>query len=444
MKDPNCSEESVDINADRTYTLERSLEESGHSEEESTVDEPRIPAIPQVHYVKWPDFAHRRVAEKQRYAIEVLIGGPEYFYQRSDEERKDKQRLQGHSNERDPLVTDHESSKLLPERIRINSKPVMLIMNRIDSTDRSVCPKVMLRPFKPLIYHEARIREVFQRLMTKWETVDLEVATDAAVKSSVEKVPDDGIIPASSDEPIDDVPVESKIKAETAPDDIVSSRNPTVTTSDKIIRQSRTIYQAPNPGDPRSPAPILNKDTKVTAIMEIEESSTKAEANIESKIIRNERLEDLTDSLEALRDLRCLIEFIDKELKPVADLYHNTTRQKIPFCDLWHLFKPGDLVHSPLGNKLKHDSSRTVSEINFARKSNETYQEVWRIVATTGGRPPLQDINEYSSTAGLRNRIYPFLLLVYWVDFNATRYVSRTFLFTISSFEGERDINSLP
>ena len=44
---------------DRIDSFERRLQESGHLEDEPAADEPRLPAIPQLHYVDWSEFKER-------------------------------------------------------------------------------------------------------------------------------------------------------------------------------------------------------------------------------------------------------------------------------------------------------------------------------------------------------------------------------------------------
>ena len=65
----------------------------------------------------------------------------------------------------------------------------------------------------------------------------------------------------------------------------------------------------------------------------------------DSKSTHHEEAEDLTDSVEALKDLCCLIEFIDLEVRPVVNSY----REKNP---------PEDSI-------LRHVASISSQEIYF-------------------------------------------------------------------------------
>ena len=392
-------------------SLEKRLQENGHLKDEPAADKPRLPAIPQLHYVEWSEFKNKLAGENKTYAIEVLIGGAKYYHQRSEEERKSKQRLKDRSNDRSQLVADYKSSVSLPERIRINSKPITLIMNQIDPTDRSEGPTVMLRPFKPLVYYEAHIREIFQRLVTKWESADTKAASTETGEPNPSKNAGDSGTPVLSDGTANSIPAESedKSKATTAPNDSTASEN---------------VNASSNPMSGT-----------------ITENSSPALPQLESEDAREET-EDLTDSLEALRDLRCLIEFIDVELKPITDSYRDLTRRKVPFCDLWHLFKPGDLAYTPLGNRQGFDLIYHEGKA-YPQKPNDRFQELWRITSTSAGRPHLEESAENFVPLGHKARANAFVVSAYWVEFNAIRFVIRSFVFYILPFEGERDITSL-
>ncbi|KAM0799544.1 hypothetical protein BDR22DRAFT_890137 [Usnea florida] len=390
-------QKSIKILADRIDSLESRLEEAGHLIDKPEPDKPRLPAIPQLHYVGWSEFKNKLVGETTTYAIEVLVGEAKYYYQRSEEERKSKQRLNDHSNERDQPTTEDQKSTPLPERIRINSKPVVLIMNQIDPKSRSEDPIVLLRPFKPLIYHESRIREVFQLLKTKWGNVDREGSTDPAAQSAVTN--DKG-------------------------------HNAAVNFSDSIAVSCSPEYETKSNDDEQSPTTETN--TK----------SSKATTDNDPKSKQNAMIEDISDSLEAFKDLGCLIEFMDVELRPVTDSFIGATRQKVSFSDLWHLFKPGDFIHCPLNHK---DSAEYLymNDKPSPNKPEDRYQEVLRVVCTAGGRPHLEESNENYTHYNPKSRSNAFLISAYWVDFNGTRFGPRCFVLTMIPFVGEKDITSL-
>lgn len=59
---------------------------------------------------------------------------------------------------------------------------------------------------------------------------------------------------------------------------------------------------------------------------------------------------DSTNKSEGIEHLRLLVEFIDKDLKPLIDLRKQISKRtlcKIAFADLWHLFEHGQEVRAP-------------------------------------------------------------------------------------------------
>ena len=422
-KDVDSSEASIQMLVDRIDSLEKRLEESGHLKDKSAVDKPRLPTIPRLHYVDWSEFKNKLAGEEKIYAIEVLVGGAKYYYQRSEEERKSKQRLNDNNFDRDHAA-EHEKSTSLPERIRINSKPIILIMDQIDPTDWSESPVVMLRPFKALVYYEARIREVFNRLAEKWGSADKEIPKNQAVEPSDTTDVGKGTAPAITTDDIDPTPLQSEAES-------------------KAEHKQHNILPPSTAIDTHSSHPTMSDSNKEDGDTAVEKPSSEQDTKVESQSSRNEKNnEDLTDTLEALRDLRCLIEFIDVVLKPVVDSHRDTTRQKVSFCDLWHLFKPGDLLHCPLGNKETNDFNYFGTK-KSPNKPDDRFQEVWRVASTSGGRPHLEESVETFADTSHKSKTNPFLICAYWIDFNGTRFVSRTFVFWMLPFPGEQDITSL-
>ena len=446
LKDAKGLEDPAQVLGDRIDSLEKRLEQAGHLKDKPAPDKPRLPAIPRLHYVDWSAFKNKLAGEERSHAVEVLIGGAKYYHQRSEEERKSKQRSRDHANDRDQPGTEDPKSTELPERIRINSKPILLIMKEIDPMNWTEDPTVILRPYKPLIYHEVRIREVFQKLESRWGIAKMEASASQAVETVVTKAAGDGITPALSDEPTDSIPTENDPPSKMGPpsnhnidfDTVIVKKH-----KETVTRRERTPSP---PAAKTSPASLHNlNDTieKKGALLEAESPSPQAIPEVVSDSTSNEETEDTTDSVEALSDLRCLIKFIDVELKPVADSYRGKTRQRVFFSDLWHLFKPGDFLYSPLGNKEAAAEYLYVDGKSYLQKPNDRFQEVMRIACTAGGRPLLEPNTPNYSGAEHKTKENTFLVAAYWVDFNDTRFVSRGYVNSIIPFSGERDITSL-
>jgi hypothetical protein len=87
------------------------------------------------------------------------------------------------------------SRKEMPERIRINSQPVLAILADIASEKWTSGPKVMLRPYKFLIAYEDEIRERFEFLTKLWakrpKPEDVTMSASAVTTYEPETLEDD-------------------------------------------------------------------------------------------------------------------------------------------------------------------------------------------------------------------------------------------------------------
>ena len=420
---PNGRGISIEVLADRIDSLERKMQEAGQLMDRLALEKPRLPSpqldkdawlsvgydlegeagthgtIPQLHYVQWSDFKNKLLKAEKTYAIEVLIGGAKY-YQQYEEERKGKQLLEDHSNDRDK-PTSEKTMKLaqLPERIRINSRSIIMIMNDIDPVYNTDEPLVILRPFKHLVYYEARIRERYQSLKNRCRGAGMEASTIHAFGAPVTTIGVDRNTTAVMDVAVGPSSTESKVQSKEAP-------------------------------------------TSATAQTNQQLSDTASEKDSENT--GNEKAGNLTHSVEALKDLGCLIEFIDLELRPVLDSYRGSTRRKVCFSELWHLFKPGDFIHCPLDHT---ENPVYVYRSGKFQPQNrkDRIQEVMRIVCTAGGRPHLEEGHAAAGPEEQLNKgtVNAFIILAYSVDFNGTHFVPTSFIFYLLPFSGEQEITSL-
>ena len=424
LDNPNGGGISIEVLADRIDSLERKMQEAGQLMDRLALEKPRLSSpqldkdtwlsvgydldgeernhrtIPQLHYVQWSDFKNKLLKAEKTYAIEVLIGGAKYYYQQYEEERKGKQRLEDHINDRDK-PTSEKTIKLtqLPERIRINSKSLIMIMNDFDPVYNTDEPLVILRPFKHLVYYESRIRERYQELKSRLRDADIETSTDQAFRA-----------PATTDG------------------------------VDSTTTAVKDVAVGPSPAESK----VQSKEVLTSATEQTNQQSSEAAPEKDSKHAGSEKPGELTHSVEALKDLGCLIEFIDLELRPVLDSYCGSTRQKVCFSELWHLFKPGDFVHCPLDHR--QNSVYVCRGGKFQPQGpKDRIQEVMRIVCTAGGRPHLEEGHAAAGPEDTLNKgtVNAFIILAYSVDFNGTHFVSTSFIFYLLPFSGEQDITSL-
>lgn len=125
-----------------------------------------------------------------------------------------------------------------------------------------------------------------------------------------------------------------------------------------------------------------------------------------------------TGTQEALDHLRCLIEFMDTDIKQRVNQLQESSNQKIFFSDIWHLFKPGDEVL---------DSDQ---------------RQAYRVVQITG-------IRHHSSYANMKDWRYStwetrVVIHCIYMDFNGKLLGPVSKEIEIPKFDGEREIRSLP
>lgn len=146
----------------------------------------------------------------------------------------------------------------------------------------------------------------------------------------------------------------------------------------------------------------------------------------------------LTDSVEALRDMRCLVDFIDQYIKPTKERLRDPSTQKVRYTDLWYLFILGEEVYE-IGRR-EQSSDGEPAKVNRHRKTNQC---LWNICSTAGGRRNLSAPAFGDESSPLGNKPHLFRVDCYYIDFNGIEYVACSKAFIIHPFEGERDITSL-
>ena len=138
-----------------------------------------------------------------------------------------------------------------------------------------------------------------------------------------------------------------------------------------------------------------------------------------------------------LQHLRCLVDFIDRYIKPTMIHLENNLDGKIRFRDLWYIFRPGDDIYMPLQlsrGPVIFDTVTPTPELFQGR-----YHLIWRVTGTGGGRQNLT-INQRRHTSLKHN---PFLVNCYYIDFDGRYFCPTSHTFSIMPFQGDRDILSL-
>ncbi|OCK93376.1 uncharacterized protein K441DRAFT_706219 [Cenococcum geophilum 1.58] len=387
---------------DRVASLEKRLQElDGHDElttnkkDKASAAENK-PTIPEIRRVKWTEFKNKYKNDNM-YALEVLVGGARYWYQRRKDEQVRRWNL-GNEGFLEDFSTSSaglsESESQVPERVRINSKPLLTILSDIASEDWNMEPRVFLRPYKLFICHENEIRDFYKKLEIKW------AKSGGATKNSS-----------------DDIESTSNMNA------VDFSDNQRVQGTNSSDHNDRVVGTLP--GTMRMSNPIV---------------ATEEQLNKEGTAgARKANSEGLVGTLEAFKDLKCLVDFMDTDLAPIIQAYQDTTNRKIRFQDLFFLFKPGQEIYAPKKRVLEGDGSGKPLKAT----SLERYQTAYRVIHCSGGRPFLNGNNTDNSHISLKDRMDSFDLFCYYIDFNGSEFSPCYHGFSIAPYEGEREITSL-
>lgn len=186
----------------------------------------------------------------------------------------------------------------VPERLRIRSTVLLEILDQVTDVKLPTGPNglkklVLLRPFKPLFVYEAKIRARLKMM-----------EVDDEILAIVDEVP-----PMVGDR----------------------GRRPTLPSTDSL--QNRSFRLSKN---------VSSEDN----LAMFSPGSFNEEGNGYGFGLQV----DTTNTPEGLEHLRLLVEFMDKDLKPLIDMRKQIaehTLRKIAFADLWHLFEHGQEVRVP-------------------------------------------------------------------------------------------------
>ena len=210
-------------------------------------------------------------------------------------------------------------------RIRINSQAVLgHLTSLLGETERRSTPRTFIRPFKPLIYYQQKMKDILAALEEKWGDVEgMEEEEDS--ETPVEIADDAEFFDESSVEPPNAAP-----QREEAADNSASD----------------------------------NDDE------DYDDSDRKSLQSVDSTA---EDQEIIMDGFQALRDMRCYVNFVDSEVMPLYNQYDGTSATKVRYEDLWSLFRVGDLIYMPASND------------NSGR-----YHELWRVYRVKSPQPDSQ------------------------------------------------------
>ncbi|ROV89583.1 hypothetical protein VMCG_09944 [Cytospora schulzeri] len=363
------------------------------------------PKIPQVRKVDYEHFKNRYDDDKLDYAIEVLMGPHLRSQIREEEMRRKEMDLSTQRNF--PMLAAYELMEALAEnssaakgfggpskhknrameasmpgamnetythRIRIQSQPILGYLTQLlgenEGSVHRSWPRTFFQPFRPLIYFQPKMKEILTKLEQKWETMEAHEVKQRA-QSETNKHIDPG------------PPISSQVQHEG---------------SDAESESNKSLASMDEDG---STSGMMNK---------------------------------VMDSTEALRDMRCYVAFVDKEIMPRYNILQGNEPERVSFHELWSLFRVGELVYAPItGNK-----------------TDGQFQELWRLyrVSTPEPKPDKAYIGSNHIFGGAQDESQvdgtsTFAVYCYHVDHDGSSYGAVRRLFDIESFPGERDIQSL-
>ncbi|KAI1477504.1 hypothetical protein F4774DRAFT_191319 [Daldinia eschscholtzii] len=354
------------------------------------------PKIPEVRKVNFENFKNRfHDVDEPDYAIEVLVAGSnlqaqvrrEQALRRKEEHARTRQHMllayglpreqvfasrskntASEKAKRDKKSEGAQMNEGEMQRIRIQSQPVLgHLTSLLKDTEQRSTPRTFVRPFKALVYFQPKMKEILATLEEKW--ADYEEIEDIE-SEGLPEIPDVEI-------------VESK------------------------------------PKDPSSEA----GDDEDEDEDEDNESILSVDSNPED-------LDTIMDSPEALRDMRCYVNFVDKEVMPLHERFSDKGTDKVRFDDLWSLFRPGDLIYMPT-----------------AGETAGRYHEVWRIYRTqmpeVEAAYPSKLEWEFFPDELSQDKKDQFKIYAYYIDHDGDSFGAVRHTFQIESFVGERLIESL-
>ena len=169
----------------RILRLEQDIEDvkdgaTGSSSRHRHLQENQLPpTTSELRYVNWSEFKNRYTKAKELPAIEILQGSAKYFWQPDIGLARRGFRPRNHALCADilsssvPIKTSSlQAHEELPERMRINSWSLLLILSQLVSEKWRLDSKVLRRPFKILFQYEEEIKNILARLEEVWKDAE--------------------------------------------------------------------------------------------------------------------------------------------------------------------------------------------------------------------------------------------------------------------------------
>lgn len=352
--------------------------------------------VPSLKLYYWAEFKPSNASSRPCVpAIEILIGKPNVNWYLNRRSGVSGERTNNPPME-DPTVTDGRVSKL-PDRIRVNSRLLLLMFARIHRTSlfnmfQNLHSVVFLRPFKMLVFFEKELRDHYENLSARQ-------SKGTSVNNS---------------------------EAETTNQGLEHQSAPTAGSGPQLKTSEVT-------GSPISATG--SSDEQVTSDPKTDTTS--------AEVVEN----SLVDSEMMLEHMHPLIQFMDDFIAPRQTYLRGYDCQKVTFDDMWLLFKPGDEVIQSNGDQ----AYRVIEVETKLHRAIPPWEGLWKPTTLSSGPkitdpsnaflppPPPPDPDPWSREGDNK----PFVLWCVHIDSDGVNIGPVTTEITIDSFEGERFIFDL-
>jgi hypothetical protein len=272
----------------------------GNGQPEDAAPPPPKFAQAQLNQIDWSGFRRlANVEEKDAFVVDILVGEPNidddlrYWFGFSGRVRKRDINL-----DLKTLASMLPGQPQLPERVRIHSEALTLILSTILGKEMGQSTVVFTRPFKALAHCERALRDWCTALEKKFDALpETEKDTLIAADGSAADPPEDGAAPQEAGKRVGQVSADGSDAPE----------KPTAAGKEPLKEKG---------GDSDSDS---------------EDKDDQAE---------NQR-DDVTKSPTALEHLKCLLSFLDSDISAKQAYLKSPDCRKVFFSDLWHLFRPG-------------------------------------------------------------------------------------------------------
>ncbi|KAI1464464.1 uncharacterized protein F4812DRAFT_462523 [Daldinia caldariorum] len=365
------------------------------------------PKIPEVRKVNFENFKNRfHDPDEPDYAVEVLVAGSnlqaqvrrELALRRKEDHARTRQHMllayglpreqvfdsrsknaASEKSKREKKAEGAQTAEGEMQRIRIQSQPILgHLTSLLKDTEQKSTPRTFIRPFKALVYFQPKMKEILATLEEKW--ADYEDIEDI---QSVD---------------LPEIPDMESLKSKS---------------KDRV----KSDVKGGNDGEE-------DQDDDDDDDDDDNESLHSVDSNAED-------LDTIMDSPEALRDMRCYVNFIDKEVMPLHDRYSNKAADKVKFDDLWSVFRPGEIIYMP-----------------SAGETSGRYHEVWRIYKVKMAEVEVEYPSKVEWGGFFPDELADekkdqFKIYAYYIDHDGDSFGAVRHTFRIEPFVGERLIESL-